>query len=90
MVYVTYNIPDMGLATLFSVRRFFLRVIYITDSLYLFLDYSVVCYGARRLAHSSSANFRLSLDLPERNCRHRWTPYSPRPPASLPLSWSLP
>ena len=90
MVYVTYNIPDMGLATLFSVRRFFLWVIYIADRLFLFLDHSVVCFGARRLAHSSSTSFHPSLDLPERNCRQRWTPYSPRPPASLPLSWSLP
>ncbi|KAH9991551.1 cytochrome P450 [Russula vinacea] len=28
---MVYNIPEMGLSTLFSVRRLFLRVVYITD-----------------------------------------------------------
>ena len=46
MVYVTYNIPEMGLSTLFSVRCLFLRVVYITDKLFLFPDYSVVCFEA--------------------------------------------
>ena len=46
MVYVTYNIPEMGLSTLVSVRRLFLRVVYITDKLFLIPDYSVICFEA--------------------------------------------
>ena len=43
---MVYNIPEMGLSTLFTVRRLFLRVVYITDKLFLFPDYCVVCFEA--------------------------------------------
>jgi hypothetical protein len=66
MVNVTYNIPETGPPTLYSVRPLSLRAIYAVNKPFVFTDYSAVSVEDYRLAYNSSTSFRLSPDLPEK------------------------